>query len=288
MEKNDVYQLVTDRICELLEKGVVPWQRPWKSSEALPKNLLSKREYRGLNVFLLNSLCYPSPYFLTFKQAQEMGAHIRKGEKSCPVIFWKWLEKENAETGEIEEIPFLRYYSVFNVAQCDGLPADKIPIAETPERPFNVISTAQAIVANMPRKPAIQHRETRAYYRPSADLVNMPQPGLFNSDEGYYATLFHELVHSTGHQSRLNRSGVTELNNFGSHSYSKEELCAEMGAAFLCSHAGIIERTLENSAAYIDGWLQRLCDDRKLVVLAAAQAQKASDFILDRSFTSES
>lgn len=287
MEKDQVYELITNRICDLLEKGVIPWKKPWNGGEGVPQNLISRKPYRGINVFLLSSLCFESPYFVTFKQAKELGGFVKAGEKACPVIFWKWLEKQDPEGEEINEqgqrvsrIPLLRYYSVFNVAQTQGIPSDKIPASGTITHPFDPIQAAQVIVDSMPNKPLILHSEARAYYRPSSDLVNVPKPELFTGNAEYYSTLFHELTHSTGHASRLNRKGVVELNAFGSHEYSKEELCAEMGAAYLCAESGIVESTLENSAAYIAGWLRKLRGDNKFVVQAAAQAQKAADFIL--------
>jgi antirestriction protein ArdC len=175
----------------------------------------------------------------------------------------------------------LRYYSVFNVAQCDGVTAPAIEGADGVHSP---IETAEQIVAAMPRRPEIRHGLDRAFYSPASDSVGMPSPERFESPENYYNVLFHELTHSTGHESRLNRKGVSGVGGeraaFGSQSYSKEELVAEMGAAFLCGRAGIVERIIDNSAAYVAAWLERLKDDAQLVVMAAAQAQKAADFIL--------
>jgi len=287
MKKNDAYQVITDRICELLERGEIPWERPWNSGDEMPKNLVSKKEYRGVNIWLLSAMRFTSPYWLTFKQAKELGGGVKAGERGMPVVFWKWLEVENEETGEVEQVPFLRYYTVFNLTQCAGIPDDKIPALEEKTRPFNPIQAADKIVSDMPQRPEIRTGESRAFYNPGSDFVNMPRKELFKSDEDFYSTLFHELTHSTGHENRLNRKGIVELQGFGSHSYTKEELCAEMGSAYLCGRAGIVERTIENSAAYIQGWLKRLRSDRKFIVQAAAQAQKASDFILGKSYTDE-
>ncbi|TKJ41199.1 hypothetical protein CEE37_05915 [candidate division LCP-89 bacterium B3_LCP] len=283
MQKKDAYQVITDRICELLEKGEIPWQRPWNSGNDFPKNLASKKEYRGINPFMLASMRYTSPYWLTFKQAKDLGGGIKAGEKGTPVVFWKWIEREDESTGEVNKIPFLRYYTVFNLTQTVGIPEDKIPALDEETREFNPIEEAEKIVANMQRRPEIQNIESRAYYRPSQDLVNMPKKELFKSDEEYYSTLFHELTHSTGHENRLNRKGIGELQGFGSHSYSKEELCAEFGSAFLCGESGIVERVIENSAGYIQGWLKRLRSDKKFLVQAASQGQKAADFILNKN-----
>lgn len=220
---------------------------------------------------------YESPSWLTFRQATELGGNVRKGEKSCPVVFWKPLKIEDRESGEEKEIPILRIYHVFNAAQCDGL-KDAPPVTN------KIVTVKPAeIVAGMPQPPGIKHGMISAFYSPLEDCVGMPNRERFDTEEGYFATLFHELVHSTGHESRLKRSTLTAGSGFNSDPYTKEELIAEMGAAFLCGHAEIIERTIDSSAAYIKGWLERIRDDKTLIVQAAAQAQKAVDFILGNS-----
>jgi len=278
-----VYDIINQRIIELLEKGTVPWRKPWNTQINMPKNLVSKKEYQGVNVFLLNCMPYGSPYWLTFKQAKEKGGHIRKGEKSTPVIFWKLLDKMTTDASEEEgkngKIPLLRYYSVFNIEQCEGI---EIPEPEEVPRTFNPIDRAEEVILSMPHIPDIRHGGNRAYYRPSSDTISLPPRYSFESSEEFYCCCFHELTHATGHETRLARKTVMETTVFGSNEYSKEELVAEMGAAFLCGHCGIEQRTLENSAAYIQGWLKALKDDRKLLVHAASQAQKAADYILDR------
>ena len=287
--KVDAYQVITDRIIGLLEQGVIPWQKPWQSGEMMPRNLISKKQYRGVNVFLLHAMMYENPFWLTFNQALELGGNVKKGEKACPVVFWKWLDSK--EAGEARRIPFLRYYSVFNVAQCEGIPQDKVPAVNGSKREHTPIEQAEKIVAGMPKRPAIQQKWARAFYSPDGDFVGIPEIELFRSPEDYHSVLFHELTHATGHESRLNRKGVTGSDGlwsaFGSQSYSQEELVAEMGAAFLCGQAGIVERTIDNSAAYVQAWLERLKDDRRLIVQAAAQAQKASDFILGKQYGDE-
>lgn len=276
--KKDVYQIVTDRIVRLLEAGTIPWHQPWKSSSLWPQNMVSRRPYRGINVFLLSAARYASPYWLTFRQVRTLGGRVRKGEQAFPVVFWK-IFREESDTDEPKRIPFLRYYSVFNVGQCEEIAAPVIPVEGNPK--FEPIARCEQVVSDMPKRPAINHAGGRACYQPSFDTVTMPEPKLFESGELYYATLFHELVHSTGHLSRLNRKEVAEPNRFGSDPYSREELVAEMGAAFLCGHCDIENQTVDQSASYVQSWLARLKEDRKLVVLAAAQAQKACDFILD-------
>jgi len=271
-----IYEQTTDRIITLLAQGTIPWQKPWKARTGLPRSLVTKKSYRGINVFLLLAMSYESPFWLTFRQALQLGGNVRKGEKSCPVVFWKQTPLEDKESGEPQKIPLLRYYRVFNVAQCDGL---KIT-AETVTETVNGIIKPDEIVAHMPQRPEIKHGMSRAFYSPREDYVGLPVRERFERAEGYYATLFHELVHATGHESRLNRATITEKAGFGSNPYCKEELIAEMGAAFLCGQAEIVERTIDNSAAYLSGWLKQLKDDKTLIVAAAAAAQKAADFIL--------
>jgi antirestriction protein ArdC len=273
----NTYDRITDRIIDLLNQGTVPWHKPWKASTGLPRNRITHKPYRGINVFLLMSMSYESPHWLTFRQVTQLGGRVKKGEKSCPVVFWKQMTIEDKESGEPQKIPLLRIYHVFNVAQCDGIEvATTETTAETVARPAE-------IVAKMPQPPVIKHGMTRAFYSPSEDEVGMPARARFDSDAGYYATLFHELVHSTGHEKRLKRPSIIKGNGFGSNPYCKEELIAEIGAAFVCGHAEIVERTIDNSAAYLKGWLEQLRNDKTLIVQAAAQAQKAADFILGNS-----
>jgi antirestriction protein ArdC len=284
-----VYNVITSRITELLERGVVPWHKPWKGGGESPRNLISGKPYRGINVFLLNASCFTSPYWLTFKQAGERGGNVKRGEKGFPVVFWKWLDVEDKEAGKTKKIPLLRYYTVFNSTQCDGI---EPPADNEPTREHTPVESAESIVAGMPHRPEIKTGLSRAFYSPSNDSVGMPAAEQFGTGEDYYSTLFHELTHATGHESRLNRKGVSgsegEWSSFGSNLYAREELVAEMGAAFLCGEAGIVERTIDQSAAYVASWIQRLKDDAKLIVTAAAQAQKAADYILDRPQANES
>jgi antirestriction protein ArdC len=280
--KNDVYQVITDRIVRLLESGTVPWHRPWRGGE-VPQNLVSRRPYRGINVFLLNAAGFASPFWLSFKQIQTLGGRVKKGERSFPVVFWKIFNEE--EDGGAKRILFLRYYSVFNATQCEGIavPALQPSLAV----PFQPIEKCEQVVTAMPKRPAIHHNGGRACYSPPLDQITLPESKLFESSEEYYSTLFHEMTHATGHASRLNRKEIAELHRFGSDPYSREELVAEMGSAFLCGHCAIENKTIDNSAGYIQSWLARLKEDRKLVVHAAAQAQKACDFILAVQFTEE-
>lgn len=280
MAGNQVYDIVTEKILALLDKGVVPWRKPWRGGNAgLPMNLISKKAYRGVNVFLLAWQGYPSRYWLTFNQAKAKGGTVRKGEKGSVVVFWKWLKSEKDENGKVVKggFPMLRYYTVFNVAQCDGIEDPDAKPAE-PVKEFIPIDAARAIVENMPNRPPIEHNEQRAYYDPKADKVNLPKPETFTPAEEYYAAAFHELGHATGHESRLGRCGKERSLD----SYAKEELVAEMTAAYLCAEASIDAQIIDNAAAYIDTWRKRISEDPKLVVVAAQQGQKAADFILNR------
>lgn len=275
--QNGLIARVTDAIIDRLEKGTVPWHKPWKSRFSLPVNLASGRPYRGINAFALAMQPYRSRYWLTLRQAAQLGGSVRCGERGTTVIFWTWLEKDE------DRIPFLRYYTVFNAEQCDGL---KLPEpAPVPE--IHPIDAAEKIVAEFRNGPRIERVGNQALYRPPADTILMPVRESFESSEEYYSTLFHELTHSTGHESRLARPTLVDLCPFGSTNYSKEELVAEMGAALLCGEAGIENRTIDNSAAYIGGWLKKLQDDRRLLIVAAAQAQKAADLILGRTHEEE-
>jgi antirestriction protein ArdC len=281
--KNQTYDRITDRIIALLEQGSVPWHRPWKARTGLPRNAITKKPYRGINVFLLIAMMYESPLWLTFRQVSRLGGSVRKGEKACPVVFWKQLAFEDKASGEEKKKRLLRFYHVFNVAQCDGLKISTEPVQAS----VNGIIKPEEIVAHMPHPPLLKHGMTHAYYSPREDCVGLPPRERFERSEDYYSTVFHELVHSTGHEKRLKRTTLTESAGYGSNPYCKEELIAEMGAAFLCGLAEIGERTIDNSAAYLKGWLEQLRNDKTLIVQAATQAQKAADFILGKSEPTE-
>lgn len=275
------HEIITNIILKKLEEGVIPWQKPWNVQAGIPKNLITRKEYQGINVFLLACQQYSSPWWLTFKQCKDLGGSIRKGAQGTPVIYWNWPETK--EDGEKErKVPFMRYYTAFNVAQCEGIPKDKIPgTAETANNDINTIARCENIIEDWKDRPEITHGKRQASYSPSSDCVNMPEMDAFRNSEEYYSTLFHELTHSTGHEKRLNRQGISETTPFGTPLYSKEELVAEMGAAFLCGVAEIDCATIDNSAAYIQGWLEKLRNDKRLVIIAAAQAQKAAHYILN-------
>lgn len=287
----NVYEIITDRIVQEIDKGgIAPWQKPWKVNGEEPQNLMSHKAYRGINRFLLGCQGHARPYYLSYKQAQALGGQVRKGEKGSPVIFWKTTEyeKENPDTHELEahDSFILRYYTVFNVSQIDGID-DKIPALPADSRKdIPIIDRCESVIGAWTDKPQIAHNGYRACYRPSLDQVTMPERETFESPEFYYSVLFHELSHSTGHERRLNRKGIAELTPFGTPNYSREELVAEMGAAFLCGETGIDNRAVQaNTVAYLDNWRRALKADSKAVVIAAAQAQRAADMILGKTFT---
>ena len=281
-----VYEIITERVSAALQAGTVPWRRPWRDTDA-PRNL-EGRLYRGINVFMLLMAGYESPLWMTYNQAKEHGGTIKKGEKGTPVILWKVspYTKVEADGSESRRNSFvLRYFTVFNLSQTEGV---KVPPRVAAGLVLSgdgadPIEEADRVVVGMPNRPAISWGGDRAYYRPSADAVQMPTADTFASPSARYATLFHELGHSTGHKSRLDRPGVTDAHSFGSEPYSREELVAEMTAAFLCGQTGIAPAILDNSAAYIASWLGKLREDPKALVVAAGQAQKAADYILGKA-----
>ncbi len=279
-----VEEIITQRIIDKLEQRTVPWRKPWAGG-GLPKNYINRKEYRGINPFLLRSVGYAYPYFLTFIQAKQLGGNIKKGSKGMPVVFFKFVEKENEKNPETtKRFPVLRYYTVFNIEQTEGIDYYET-IAESPTLDdFQTIQEAEKTIQDMPNRPECQEIENRAYYSPTRDVVNMPRRNLFESEPAFYSTYFHELTHSTGHSSRLNRKTLADQNAFGNHDYSKEELCAEMGAAMLCGHVGIENQTIDNCAAYIAGWLRALRSDKRFVIQAAGYAQRGVDFILNHRF----
>jgi antirestriction protein ArdC len=297
--KPNVYQIVTDRILASLKNGVIPWEKPWTAPNytggPFPRNFRTGREYRGINVMLLWSSPYTSPFWLTFKQALDLKGNVRKGEKGTQIVFYKQLlthkrkdAKHAASAERTDRAPFVvTYHTVFNVEQCENL---QIPTVE-PAAPRSEIETdeiCEAIVNAWESRPTLHltsETEHRAYYRPSTDAIHMPARSRFIDAPHYYSTLFHEMIHGTGHESRLKR---TFGERFGDELYSKEELVAETGAAFLCSIAGIAnQRTDRNTTAYIQNWISKLEEDNRLIVHAAANAQKAVDLITGYNYAAE-
>lgn len=295
----DVYEAVTERILEQLEKGTVPWQSPSIVRVGMPRNFHSGKFYTGINVFLLGSHEFQSPYFLTYLQAQEMGGQVRKGEKGFTVVkMGTWNRKllddqrparpEPGEDGPLtEKRRFLKLYTVFNACQIDGIAFPEVPKCTTFTESA-MAENARQIVTAMPDAPAIyEGRKAYPHYVPSADTVEMPERQTFRAEWRFYKTLFHELAHATGHEKRLNRKTLTDNRGMWAVGeerkiYCQEELVAEMTAAFLGAHSGIIEDGFDNSASYLKSWLDvlRVSDHKQWLVKAASEAQRAADYIL--------
>ena len=279
---NKAYDRITDWIVKEIDRGVVPWQRPWNlaigsDGQSGPFNLKGT-PYRGINRVILGLAPYACPFWVTFKGAKAAGGTVMRGERGWPICFFQWYDKTNKDTGKLERFPVLRTYSVFNAeAQCEGVKVPEWTIKERPE--FEAIDAAEAIAKGYAGAPPIEEGGDRACYSPELDRVRMPERWQFDKPAGYYETLFHELGHSTGHTSRLDRKFGA---SFGDHLYSREEIVAELCSAFLCHEAGLARETRENSAAYLDNWRKALKADSRVIVVGAAQAQKAADWILGR------
>jgi antirestriction protein ArdC len=293
--KPDLYQEVTDKIIKKLEEGTAPWRCSW-SRYGAAKNYVSGNAYRGINAFLMNFIpVYPIPYYLSFKQAKDLGGNVKKGSKSEKVYFFKSYYKDadgksitegaadqlRAAGDKIQFIPFLKSYAVFNVADVEGVEFE-IPELQA-QQDHDTNQTCEAMIAGIKNPPQfVGGDHNGAWYSPSSDKLNMPPLANFSSPEEYYCTKFHELTHASGHVSRLNRDGITGKVKRGSEEYAREELIAEMGASFLCAATGIdLASVTDNSAAYIAGWLTKLQNDKTLVLKAAAGAQKAADYMLN-------
>ena len=268
----EVYQIVTDRILAALARGVVPWRKPWNGSANVPTNIVSRKPYRGSNRILLDPSIhgYTSCYWMTYRQAQGLGGQVRKGAKSSVAVLWRFVQDRKDPK---RRIPFLRYFNVFNLEQVDGIQApEQNPIA------FNPIERAEQIANGWQGAPRmLENGGDRCFYTPSTDTISMAQRCTFRTVEAWYATLYHEMVHATGHTSRLDRLKP------GREEYAREELVAELGASFLCAEAGIGNELADNSAAYIAGWMQALQADPKAIVVASGAAERAADLILGRT-----
>ena len=289
-DRPDPYQQVTDLIIGHLERGVVPWRCPWNREVGRPRNFQSGHAYQGVNVVLLGCRFAASPWWMTYRQAQARGGHVRKGEHGAMVVKYGTFSPKDEPAGGMNaeakcQGMFLRTFTVFNASQIEGIQfPETIHPAALSEDQRNL--KAEAIVEAMPQRPAIRDGSgSRACYRPALDEIEMPPFSRFDSGESYYGTLFHELGHATGHPTRLNRESLTGHDGFGGQGYSKEELVAEMCAAFIGIEADIVKDRHEQSAAYLEGWLTVLKakDHRRWIVQAASQASRAADFILGRS-----
>ena len=290
-DKPNLYETITAKIVTALEDGVIPWAKPWDAVKyGVHRNAVTNRAYRGMNIMLLNLVAmaqgYVDPRWLTFRNAETLGGNVRKGEKGVTVIFWKFLAKRGQvdDDGLIPEpeddggqerkvIPFARAYTVFNVEQCEGLDLPALEPAEVEEEETNEL--AETILT----LPVIKHGGGRAFYSASADVIIMPPRSVFETLDLYYGTAFHEIAHWTGHPTRLSR---TFGKRFGDRDYAFEELVAEIGAAFLGAHAAIPFEEMRHPE-YINSWLEILKDDSKAIFTAAAKAQGAADFVLDKA-----
>jgi antirestriction protein ArdC len=294
----NLYEQITNRIIEQLAKGVVPWKSPYFSKTGFPRNFSSQKEYQGINVLLLGSQRFISPYFLTFLQAKELGGCVRKGERGFLVVKYGTYSKEDDKTTSDDPAKprgYLKGYTVFHSSQIDGIEFPE-PFPAPELTPTEKTDRARAIVEAMPQLPLITGGTAVPCYRKHTDSVHMPDMGFFTNEEAYYSTLFHELGHATGHQTRLARKSLLEnkgmdaVGDGARKIYAEEELVAEMTASFLNARAGIMEDEIENSAAYLQSWINALRskDAQSWIVRAASQGQKAADFILGKNLDFES
>ena len=277
----DLYQTITDRMIKEMEQGIIPWRKSWMASGRAVSHVTGKA-YSLLNQMLLGK----AGEWLTYSQCLQEGGHVRKGEKARMVVFWKWLDSKDEQTGEIQQVPFLRYYSVFHLDQCEGITAKHSAMVE---HPAEADAAAEAIIAEYVGREGVglEYQEgDAAYYQPSLDRIVLPKLSQFTETAEFYSTAFHEMVHSTGHMKRLARLDTTA--HFGSEVYSKEELVAEIGSAALVHHVGLeTEGSFRNSAAYIQNWLLVLKNDKRFIVSAAGKAEKAVSFILTDNKTAD-
>lgn len=281
MAKN-VYQMVTDRVIEQMQQGIIPWHRPWTGAADGAMNYVTRRPYSLLNQLLLGR----DGEWLTWKQIQDCGGKLKKGAKAGMVVYYgKFVAKEEKADGTVEEkeIPVLKYYNVFHLSDCTGIESKIENDVHTTTRPIDAaedIINGYLTSEDAPRFHNDQPRN-RAYYAPSTDTVVVPMISQYDIAEEYYSTTFHELTHSTMKESRCNRRAENERAAFGSANYSREELVAELGAAMLCTVSGLNnDKAFKNSVAYLQGWLKALKNDNKMMVWAASRAEKAARYIM--------
>ena len=286
----NVYQMVTDRIIEQMQKGIIPWKQPWRGAtgngEELAISYTTRIAYSTINQWLLGE---PGEY-LTFKQIKEHGGQVRKGAKSRIVVFYSMVHytEKDPETGEEKQkkYPCLKYYNVFHIKDTEGIQS-RIGAEEKPSRPVVADTNADSIILSyLMREATLKFQNDkpsdRAYYSPALDMVVVPMLSQYSVAAEYYSTTFHELVHSTMKESRCNRRDENHKSFFGNDEYSREELVAEIGSAMLCTHAGVsIEKSFRNSVAYIQSWLKALRNDNKMIIWAASRAEKAAKYILN-------
>lgn len=279
---NNVYEMVTERIIEQLENGVIPWQKPWTGTKSGAYNRVSRKPYSILNQMLLQH----SGEYATFKQWTEAGGHIRKGAKSEIVTFWKiqLIEEEEEDGTKVKkQIPLLRYYHVFHISQVDGVePKEKIELQEL--EPIEEAERVKREYMDREQMKIYEKITDKAFYTPTFDYIEIPCKEQYKNIEEFYSTLFHEMIHSTGYYKRLNRLESGASAGFGSETYSKEELTAEIGSAMILNRLGIeTDRTFSNSTAYIQNWLQVLKNDNKFIVSASSKSEKAVKYIFNEN-----
>lgn len=275
-----VLSIITNLLCEnaVTTKKLI-WQQPWFGLDA-PRNLISNEPYSGINVLITSMMNYPSPFWLTFIQAKQKNLYLKPEQKYTPIVHWNI--KEDMETGKVFYLG-CNFYQAYNLSQFKDWENVKTPDSDKIQTPFNPIQTCENIISNCQNLPEIRYGGNQAYYKPSEDFIQMPNKESFISSEHYYATLFHEMVHSTGSENRLARKKFYEgMNISGKANYSFEELVAEIGSCYLSHHAGIdTENLYDNSAAYINSWLKVFKSDVRFLPTAAQCAWKAKKFILN-------
>ncbi len=265
----DAYQSITDKITAKLEQGIVPWQRIWDEAGP-PRNLLTKAPYTGINAILLGMEEYEKNWFLSFEEVNGIGGKVKKGTKGHSVIRWV----KNDQPKDSKDAFFMKTYTVFNIAQCENIPERYLEAVND----MPVKKSCDAIVSGMPKPPGTQRGASHALYDVVEDMITLPKGG--KKDMLFYSNYFRQLVHSTGHDSRLARKGVAEMSELSDRPLnSSEDLVADIGLCFLLSAVGV-HTVFKNSAGYMDGWLAKLKEDKKLVIIAASRAQKAVDYIL--------
>jgi antirestriction protein ArdC len=286
--KRDVAREVTDSILAAMAEGVVPWQSHVNAGGwQLPKSMSSEKHYQGSNIWALEASAqiqhFASHWWGTYRQIEELGGRVRKGEHGTLITFWKTVDdeekmKEKGEKVEESRRGFRKGYKVFNAEQCDNLPERYTKIAVDLRSEHERIAAAEVAIQNYIENdgPELVHAGAQPRYNYGADRVTVPDLELFDDAGDYYAAVFHELTHSTGHESRLNRAGFTEHAEFGSQCYAVEELVAELGSAMSLAAIGVeADRMTQNSAAYIDNWMQALRNDKNLIFRASTDAHKA-------------
>lgn len=284
--KTDVKQVITDRIVALMERGTEAWKQTWKAAAAagMPCNASTGAPYRGVNILILWAQCeeagFKSNRWMTYKQAQAVGAQVRKGEKSVSCVYFEMLKRKEPQQGEAEFFPMAKAFNLFNLDQMDNLPEDLQEETETDMTPppFTHDELAEQFIEATGAR--IEHQGNRAFYRPSTDTIVLPEPEAFITPASYYATACHELTHWTGHTSRLDRD-FSKSRRFGDETYAFEELVAELGSSFLAGHFGFIDATVENHASYLASWIKVLKNDKSAIFTAAKHASAAYEYLAD-------